>query len=99
MNAFPLSPKKKVLAQIHWGYQDHEIVEFAYELRPEVRPIDPPATNSAGGINMIMDMNMKMNMWANLFQNKTLLQPNYASKNKDSGNAKLSVKASNKSPT
>jgi len=87
-----LSPKKKVvdlLVQIQsLGYQDHEIVEFAYELRPELRPIEPPAqaANSAGGISM----DMIMNMWSNLFQNTKLLQPNTASKNEDTQKTQIS---------
>jgi hypothetical protein len=70
------------------GYQDHEIVEFAYELRPELRPIEPQAqaANSAGGISM----NMIMNMWSNLFQNTKLLQPNTASKNEDTQKTQIS---------
>lgn len=80
-----LSSKKKVadvLAQIQTlGFQDQEILEFAYELRPELRPIEPPApaTNSLGGISM----DMIMNLWPNLFQNTKLLQSNSATTKND----------------
>lgn len=78
-----LANKKKVadvLAQLlSFGYKEQEILEFAYELQPELRPTEPPATNSTGGISM----DMITNMWTNLTQNKTLLQPNTAFKNED----------------
>ena len=78
-----LANKKKVadvLAQLlSFGYKEQEILEFAYELHPELRPIEPSAANSTGGISM----DMTTNMWTNLTQNKTLLQPNTAFKNED----------------
>jgi Homeodomain-like domain-containing protein len=74
-----LTNKKKtadVLALLlSFGYNEQDIMEFAYKLRPELRPIEPPASNSTGGISM--------NMWTNLTQNKTSLQPNTASKKED----------------
>ena len=74
-----LASKKKtadVLALLlPYGYNEQEIMEFAYKLQPELRPIEPPASNSVGGISM--------DIWTNLTQNKTLLQSNTASKNVD----------------
>ncbi|NAL77467.1 hypothetical protein [Nitrososphaera sp. AFS] len=82
-----LANKKKVadvLAQLlSFGYKEQEILEFAYELQPELRLIEPPAANSAGGISM----DMITNMWTNLTQNKTLLQPNTAFRNEDTSKA------------
>ena len=80
-----LTSRKKVadlISQIQsLGYQDHEIVELAYELRPELRPVEPPAANSASGISL----DMTMNMWPWLLQNKTL-QSNTAPKKEDTQN-------------
>jgi hypothetical protein len=75
-----LADKKKVVdvlaLLLSFGYKEQEIIEFAYELQPQLRPIEPPAANSAGGISM----DMIMSMWINLTQSKTLLQPNTAFK-------------------
>ncbi len=85
-----LANKKKVAdvlaLLLSFGYKEQDIMEFAYKLQPELRPIEPPAANSTGGSSL----DMTMNMWTNLTQNKVMTQSNTACKNEDTQETQIS---------